>query len=462
MGESRLAAVGAFVIVGVLLFGIGLFLIGDRRLLFVENYEIYTEFSKVTGVAVGTGVRVAGLSAGEVTEVVVPPGPSARFRVRMRIREDLRQLVRTDSIATIQTDGIVGNAFIQIGGGTEAQPVAPDESTIPGRDPIEFADLIEEGRDTFRTVTKEILTLRGEISEAVGVLTVTLKDANALILEVGADAKVIAARTKTVADDVGAIAADARTTMRDIKAGEGTLGKFLVKDDLWNSAKSMSADAEKTLANIREASAKLRETVDRLQAPGGPTNQLIADLGEAMGNAREVMADLAENSEALKQHWLFRGFYRNRGYFDLDSMTLDQYRRGAVEKDDRAPLRIWLEAKNLFETNDRGEIRLSDEGRRRLDVAMADFLEFPRNSPLVVEGYATTAAPAERYLQSDTRARIVQDYLQGRFRRGTQLVGSIPIGLSAEGSPTGDGRWDGIALTLFVKKDLLARARTAS
>lgn len=462
MGESRLAAVGAFVVAGLLLFGVGLFLIGDRRLLFVDNYEIFTEFSKVTGVQVGTGVRVAGLPAGEVTAVLIPPGPTSRFRVRLRIREDLKPLVRADSSATIQTDGIVGNAFVQIGGGTEASPPAPAGSTITGRDPIEFSDLIEEGRDTFRTVTKEILVLRDEISGAVGVLTETLKDANALIVEVGADAKAITARARRTSDDVGEIAAEVRAVMRSVRAGEGSLGKFLVKDDLWNSATRMSADAEKTLASIRDAATRLREAVDRFRAPDGPTGQLLADLGGAMENAREVMADLAENTEAMKQHWLFRGFFRDRGYFDLDAMTLDEYRAGAVERDGRAPLRIWLEAGNIFDTTDSGGLRLSDAGRRRLDVAMADFLEYPRDSPLVVEGYATTAAPSERYLLSDARASLVQDYLQSRYRRGTHLVGSIPVGLEATGSPSNDRRWDGVALTLFVKKELLARPRAAS
>ena len=154
MGTSRLALVGGFVAVGIVLFGVGLFLIGDRRLMFVDRYELFTEFGKVTGVQVGTGVRVAGLPAGEVTDVIIPPGPAGRFRVRMRIRQDLQALVRKDSVAAIQTDGIVGNAFIQIGAGTEAAPIAPADSTIEGRDPIEFADLIEEGRETFRTVTR--------------------------------------------------------------------------------------------------------------------------------------------------------------------------------------------------------------------------------------------------------------------------------------------------------------------
>ena len=60
MARSRAAIVGAFVVGGILLFAAGLFLIGDRRLLFVDQYELYTQFGKVTGVQQGTSVRIAG------------------------------------------------------------------------------------------------------------------------------------------------------------------------------------------------------------------------------------------------------------------------------------------------------------------------------------------------------------------------------------------------------------------
>ena len=97
MSRMRTAIVGGFVLGGLLLFAGGLFLIGDRRLLFAEQFELNSTFGKVTGVRVGTQVRVAGLAAGEVLEIVLPTGPADRFGVRMRLREDLRPLVRRDS-----------------------------------------------------------------------------------------------------------------------------------------------------------------------------------------------------------------------------------------------------------------------------------------------------------------------------------------------------------------------------
>ena len=57
MERNRLAAVGAFVILGVLLFAVGLFFIGDRRMLFNHTVDVYSEFANIAGLADGAKVR---------------------------------------------------------------------------------------------------------------------------------------------------------------------------------------------------------------------------------------------------------------------------------------------------------------------------------------------------------------------------------------------------------------------
>ncbi|MDP9322553.1 MAG: MlaD family protein, partial [Acidobacteriota bacterium] len=74
MNRTSAVAVGAFVVAGVLLFGVGLFLIGDRRMLFSKSFEAYAEFANIGGLQDGAKVRVAGLDAGEVDTIQVPSG----------------------------------------------------------------------------------------------------------------------------------------------------------------------------------------------------------------------------------------------------------------------------------------------------------------------------------------------------------------------------------------------------
>lgn len=72
MARNRFVAVGAFVVVGLLLFALGLFFIGSRRMLFNDSFDAYAEFSNISGLQNGAIVRVAGMDAGEVKEIRVP------------------------------------------------------------------------------------------------------------------------------------------------------------------------------------------------------------------------------------------------------------------------------------------------------------------------------------------------------------------------------------------------------
>jgi phospholipid/cholesterol/gamma-HCH transport system substrate-binding protein len=455
MTRMRSAVVGAFVLGGLLLFGAGLFLIGDRRLLFSRQFELNSTFSKVTGLQVGTRVRLAGLDAGEVLEIALPPRPSQRFRVRMRMREDLRELVRTDSVAAVQTDGIVGSAFIQVGVGSDEAPVVAPGATITGTDPIEFADLIQEGRDTFRMVSREVVDLKGDVSTALVALTETVQNVNGVITDVGDDVQRLTSTSATAMEGVQATVADARQLVGDVRKGQGTIGQLLTDRALYDHLTGLGSEAEQTVRNLRETTERARTAVEGFSSPNGTGQQITQTLRSTLVSVQEVASDLAESTEALKRNFLFRGFFRQRGFFDLDTLSREAYQSGVLEGDRRTVLRIWIDAGLMFERTPDGVEQLTAAGRRRLDSAMADLVRYPRDSPLVVEGYAQSRESEAPYLMSDDRAQLVREYLIARFRRQTTLTGAMAMSDMAPGSPSGDGRWSGVALALFVSNDAL-------
>jgi phospholipid/cholesterol/gamma-HCH transport system substrate-binding protein len=457
----RTALVGAFVLAGLLLFGSGLFLIGDRRLLFARQFELSSTFGKVSGLQIGTRVRLAGLDAGEVLEIRIPASPSDKFLVRMRLREDLRQLVRTDSTCAVQTDGIVGNAFIQIAVGTEAAPPVQPGDTIAGIDPVEFADLIQEGRETFRTVSAEVIDLKGEVEAAVIALRQTIDTTNGVIADVGRDVSTITGHSAKVAAALEGTLADARHLVNDVQAGRGTIGRLLTDDTFYERMVGIGREAEETVRNLRATTEQTRAGLERLTGRDGAAQQIAQQLRSTLAEIQEVTSDLADGTEALKRNFLFRGFFRDRGFFDLDAITRDAYVAGVLEGRDRTALRIWIAAEHLFAREPDGRERLTDAGRRRIDSAMADLIRYPRDSPLVVEGYAESQPGETAYLVSVDRAEAVRDYVLDRFRRPSTLTDIMPMSDQAPGSPRGDDRWAGVALTLFVRNAALAPGRNA-
>lgn len=448
MSRNRAAAVGAFVIGGMLLFALGLFLIGDRRMLFEENFEVYVEFSRIAGLQKGATVRVAGMDAGEVETIHIPKGPADPFRVKLRIREELHPLIRLDSVASIQNDGLVGNKFVQVETGSENSAMVENRGTIRSREPFDLADLLQKMSETIDVVSTTISGVKESVDEAFSSIALVARDAQTLIDDVGTDVRVIMASGQKVARDLNVI-------VSDVRGGRGTIGKLMTDDSLYRNARNIAAEAEKAMTNVREASEQARAAIADFRGEGGPMKGVTADLQQTLALAREAMTDLAENTEALKRSFFFRGFFNNRGYFDLDDVSVVQYRQGALETKDRRVLRIWVSDQVLFETDAKGEPRLSDSGRARLDSAMSQFVKYPRNSPFVVEGYAAQAATAdERFLLSRRRAQLVRDYLVGKFALDPNFVATMAMGAEAPGSPAGD-RWDGVGLAMFVAASAL-------
>ena len=225
MPRNRLIAVGAFVVGGLLLFAVGLFLIGNRRMLFTKTFDAYAEFSNLAGLQAGAKVRVAGLDAGEVDTIHVPPNPSARFRVKLRIREDLHPLIRVDSVASIQNDGLVGNKFVQVEAGSDQAEVVPDRGTIKSHEPFDLAEMMKRMSDAVDLVTTSVAEVKGRAEELLVAATGVAKEGQLVVEDFRKDARVIMASAQRVSQNVNAIVAG-------VKEGRGTVGKLLNDDAL--------------------------------------------------------------------------------------------------------------------------------------------------------------------------------------------------------------------------------------
>jgi phospholipid/cholesterol/gamma-HCH transport system substrate-binding protein len=473
MPTSKNAAVGAFVIGGLLLFAFGLFTIGSRRQLFSKDFEIWTEFKELGGVQNGANVKVGGMNAGEVLEIQVPAQPQAKFRVKVRVLENLHAVVRSDSVASIQTEGVLGNKFVKIDPGTPEAPQAPPGSTIPSREPFDFADLLQQVRDTIEKV-------RGQMDDVFASVQDTTKQANDLIGAVRGDVEAIVASGKKITDDVSLV-------VEGVQAGRGIVGKLVKDEGLSESAARTMKSIEKTAENVRESSGKVtefvsdmqqrqimreveqtvknlqqltaqaREAIESFQGKDGKGEAVGAEIRRTMTDAREAMSDLADNMEALKHNWFVRGFFKKRGFYDVDALTIAEYREGKFTRGkDRQ--QTWIRTTELFAKNSDQEEDLSEEGKKRLNEFAADFQRYPSNSLIMVEGYSAEGSKGDQYLVSRERAVKVREYLVKRFHFDPSYIGVMPMGALASNSPAGTS-WDGVALVVFYDKNQLRNSQ---
>jgi outer membrane protein OmpA-like peptidoglycan-associated protein len=331
---------------------------------------------------------------------------------------------------------------VNIAPGTERAPAVAEGGTIPGREPFVFGDLLQQTSDAVAAINDAVERVSDDVERTVEQVALTAEGARILVEDVSP-------RIRSIAEDGARISEDARRMVAGVESGEGTIGKLIRDDSLYQSLRQVAEQSSAVMGNVRQATDETRRVIADFRSQDGPAGGLYSDMRMTLSQAREATADLADNMEALKRNFFLRGFFNKRGYFDLDNIAPAEYRAGVLERDRRRAARIWLSSRVVFERGPDGREVLTPAGRGRIDSAMAAFLEYLPASPLVIEGYAASSAPGDRFATSRHRAGIVRDYLLARYQLMPQHTGFIALGAEADGSPDGD-RWDGIAVTLFL------------
>ena len=464
--------VGIFVAGCLLLFGVGLFLIGNSNQLFTKSFSVYADFAKITGILNGGKVRVAGMDAGTVTRIDVPSRPDAKFRIHFRIIEKLHPIVRQDSVATIQTDGLLGNKFLQIDAGTVDSQLAQNGSMIQSKEPFDWGDLMDEINGVVKQVNGIMEGVKDQILTTLAEIEGTAKSANMLIKDATPNVKNIIAS----ADKIGA---DLRQIIDGVQEGKGTLGALIKDKEVYESVKRSVDTGGKVVENLRETSASAKRIVDKAEASeiipevqrtvknlqqvtlqikaavdkfqsGSGEAGVAENLQRTLAQAQETMSNLTDDTEALKHNFLFRGFFNKRGFFDLGGMTSSDYKKLTFGKGFKRH-RIWMESVNLFTKDAKGVESLSADGKARLDEAMTEVLTFPRNGPLMIEGYAGEGTASHQYLIARRRASLVQGYVIDKFKLRPNYVGIVSMGAEPAMQGAAGGFKEGVAIVSFYK-----------
>ena len=105
---------------------------------------------------------------------------------------------------------------------------------------------------------------------------------------------------------------------------------MLTDRTLYDRMTGISRETEGTVRNLREATDGIRAALASFASPDGTAQQITQTLRNTLVEVQEVTSDLAEGTEALKRNF-FRGFFRQRGFFDLDSVSREEYQSGVLE-----------------------------------------------------------------------------------------------------------------------------------
>jgi outer membrane protein OmpA-like peptidoglycan-associated protein len=149
--------VGVLVVMALVFLSIGVFLIGNKDFLFSSTYRLKAEFQNVTGLNNGAVVRVGGIHQGTVKEIDLPSQPDGKVTVVMNLKSETRNIIKKDSRASIKTEGLLGDKYVEITFGSQKAEAVGDDATIASeaqKDVSEqaqvIADQAEAGIAAFR------------------------------------------------------------------------------------------------------------------------------------------------------------------------------------------------------------------------------------------------------------------------------------------------------------------------
>src|SRR5580658_7650598 len=361
----RYLAVGIFIIAGVTLFALGIFLVGSRHEAFSRHVLLYTEFADLDGVTKGSKVQVAGMDAGQVTKVEVPNSPSGHFRVQMKVDEQLHGLVRTDSIVTVDTQGVVGETFLTIHSGSPNAAIAQADSVLQSKPPVSMSDLLTHGLGIMNDADATIKQVGGKLNVALDGVNGAVGNANDLLvgLKEGRGPAGMLLRDEKVAGQIRESISNVQSTTSNLNQASGRVNS-LVGDV---QQRELPQKLDDTMTQIRSASTRADATIQQVQqsltlALGPDANGVTAgqNINEALTNVNVATGNMAEDTEALKHNLFFKGFFNHRGYYTLTSLSPQEYRRSKLFGSTQSP-RAWLQADALFQRGPNGAEELTKD-----------------------------------------------------------------------------------------------------
>jgi phospholipid/cholesterol/gamma-HCH transport system substrate-binding protein len=141
---ARAVRLGMFIVATLAILVTGIFIIGGKQYLFSSTYQLKSQFADVVGLDAGGDVRLGGVHVGTVRSILLPHKPGDKVTVIMDLQNSTHEIIKRDSVATIETEGLLGNQYLAISVGTAGAADVRNGDIIASRPPLEMADLLQK------------------------------------------------------------------------------------------------------------------------------------------------------------------------------------------------------------------------------------------------------------------------------------------------------------------------------
>lgn len=250
---------GMFVIIGLILFVTTIYYVGKQKNLFGSTFELNSKFNSVNGLEVGNNVRFSGINIGTVEEIEFLTDTSVT--IKLVIKEEVRKYIKKDAIASISSDGLMGDKVLTISSGKNSKVIVEDSDNIASKKAIEMDDLMV-------SVKKSV-------------------------------------------DNAGVITAQLAEFSYSMNNGNGALSKLVSDEEFANSIKNM-------ITNLENSSNEFKKFTFKMNDGKSALSKLVSDekmgrmIDSTLTNVKTGTQGLNEVIEAAKHNFLLRGYFNKK------------------------------------------------------------------------------------------------------------------------------------------------------
>jgi len=238
---------------------------GGEINLFKETLKYRTFFPEANGLKTGSEVWLAGVEVGEVSVVRFSDPDDIKavgaIEVELTVEEDVARQIRNDSVASLRTIGLLGDKYVEIQPGTPDAPVLRPGSTIPGISLSTFDELVGVGRTTaqgFNELMVQLRLLAEDINNQEGTLGKIIHD-------------------DTIYNNLNATVQRTDRMLDKAENGPGTLGRLMSDPTVYNNLVISLQKAQYTITALDSSLLKANDLINMLQNSEGTIGKLTND-----------------------------------------------------------------------------------------------------------------------------------------------------------------------------------------
>lgn len=306
---------GVFVLAGLLFLVILLYMIGKNRNLFGANYVLKARFENIQGLVAGNNVKFAGIQAGTVKSINIIN--DTLIEVTMVIEKRMSEIIHKNAIASISTEGLVGNKVLNITPSKISAELAVENDILPSKKAINTDEIMETLYSTNSDVAKIAAGLKttvDRINNSNGLWNL-LNDES-----IPENLRISVATFRSTSAKALKLANDLDEIIVGVKNGEGSLGAILKDSSIANNLNDAISKINKVGDEADSVTIEINKLVKGIQKDvsqgNGTVNALLKDstmvkkLETSLDNIQKGTDGFNSNMEALKNNFLFRGYFR--------------------------------------------------------------------------------------------------------------------------------------------------------